>query len=148
MLLSNRFRIPGYVLTLTGLLFAVLYFTIKFRFEIPVFALVSSYLKTKYFTTFSTNFTDESIFLLLLAGLSLIVFSQEKDEKDFYTAMRYKAMVRTVLVNICFLVFSVIFIYGSGFLVMVLINVFLPFIVYLLFFHLMKLQEIRNRKLL
>jgi amino acid transporter len=146
-MLSNKFRIPGYVLTLTGLLLAVLYFTMKLRFEIPVFAFVSSYLKTKYFTTFSTNFADESIFLFLLAGLSLLVFSKEKDEKELFTSLRYKAIVSTIIINICFLAFSVIFIYGSGFLVMVLINAFLPFIVYLLVFNIMKFQEIRNRKL-
>ena len=42
---------------LTGLVFAVLYMTVKFRFEIPVFALVSSYIETKYLTTFNTNFS-------------------------------------------------------------------------------------------
>lgn len=146
MLLSNKFRVPGYVLILTGIVFAVLYFTIKFRFEVPVFALASSYLKTKYFTTFSTNFTDESIYLLLLAGFTLVVFSKEKNEKDIFTALRYKALVRTVIADIAFLIISIIFIYGSGFLVMVMINVFLPFLFYLLFFNLMKMKEIRKDK--
>lgn len=146
MLLSNKFRIPGYILIITGIVFAVLYFTVKFRFEVPVFALVSSYLKTKYFTTFSTNFTDESIYLLLLTGLTLVVFSEEKHEKDIFKVLRYKALVRTVIADIAFLAISVIFIYGSGFLVMVMINVFLPFIFYLLFFNFMKIKELRNIK--
>jgi hypothetical protein len=139
-MISNKFRIPGYILTGAGIFFAVLYFTIKFRFELPVFAVASSYLKTKYFTTFSTNFSDEMIFILLLAGLSLVVFSREKEESVIVENLRKKALTKTLAADIIFLFFTVIFIYGSGFLVAIIINVFLPFGLYLLFFNLMKIK--------
>jgi hypothetical protein len=145
-MLDHKFKIPGYVLVITGIVFLILYFTIKFRFEMPVFALASTYLKTKYLTTFSTNFADESIFLLLLTGLSLIVFSRERNEKESFSALRYKALVRTIITDIVFLLLSVIFIYGAGFLVILLVNVFFPFIVYQIIFQIMKIISLRKEQ--
>jgi hypothetical protein len=137
-MLPYKFKLPGYVLIITGIVFSVLYFTVKFRFEIPVFAVASSYLKTKYFTTFSTNFSDESICILLLAGFSLVVFSRERNESALMQQLRMKALSRAVLADIVFLLFTVIFIYGSGFLVATILNLFLPFIFYIIIFNMMK----------
>jgi hypothetical protein len=143
-MLSYRFKPAGYFLVGTGIIFTILYFTVKFRFEIPVFAVASTYLKTKYLTTFSTNFSDESIFILLLAGLSLIVFSKEKDERESFAGLRHKALIRAIIADILFLIFTVVFIYGAGFIAAVLINVFLPFFLYIIIFNIMKFQELRN----
>jgi hypothetical protein len=143
-MLPYRFKFPGYILILTGIVLSILYFTVKFRFQMKVFALFSSYLKTRYFTTFTTNFADETIFLLLLSGFSLTVFSREKDELDVFMPMRYRALVRTVIADILFLFLSVLFIYGSGFLVMAIFNIILPFILYLLFFTYMKIKELKK----
>lgn len=139
-MLPFKFKLPGYILILTGIVFSILYFTVKFRFEIPVFAVASSYLKTKYFTTFSTNFSDELICLLLLAGFSLVVFSREKTETALVQKIRIKALSGAVLADLAFLLFSVLFIYGSGFLVAIILNLFLPFVLYIVIFNLMKIK--------
>jgi len=52
-------------------------------FEFPVFAIYSSYMETRFFTMVSTNFADELIILLFLAGLSILVFLKEKNETDY-----------------------------------------------------------------
>ncbi|PKO95025.1 MAG: hypothetical protein CVU14_12965, partial [Bacteroidetes bacterium HGW-Bacteroidetes-9] len=103
---------------------AIVFFSLDFRLKIPVFAVYSSFLEAKMFVTFQTNFADEIIMILLLCGLGLIIFSKEKTEYEGYDLIRLKALAKAVLVNICFLLFAVLFIYGSGFIAILVINIF------------------------
>lgn len=127
-----------------GIAMTVMYFMFNFRFEIPVLAVVSSYMDTNFFTTFTTNFADESIMLLFLIGFSLIAFSKERHEDDFLRRIRSMALKRTILTEIGILLFSVLFIYGSGFIAIILLNMILPFVLYLSYFNYLKT---RKRKL-
>ncbi|MEI6048695.1 MAG: hypothetical protein WCS03_07320 [Bacteroidota bacterium] len=145
-MLSFRYKIPGFVLIFIGLILTILYFSIEFRFELPVFAVASSYVETRFFTTFSTNFADELILLTLLTGFSLVVFSKEKNELDFYNSLRIRAIVKTSVANVLFLIFSVMFVYGSGFMIILILNIFLPFILYLAIFNFMKFREMKKGK--
>lgn len=70
MLFPNKFKIPGLILLIAGTVLAILYFSINLRFELPVFAVVSSFMETKLFTTFSTNFADELTMILLFQDFS------------------------------------------------------------------------------
>ncbi len=136
MLLSNRFRLPGIILTGAGLILAFLYFAFDLRFRIPVFALVSSFIKTRFFTSFTTNFADELIILVLLAGLTLIAFTREKDECTVYNSLRFKALRNALLADSIILFLTVLFIYGGGFIALAILNIFLPLVLYILFFRL------------
>ncbi len=142
MLLPFKYKMPGYILIFIGMILSILFFTINFRFQIPVLVLVSSYMETRFFTIFNTNFADELIFISLLTGFSLVVFSREKNEKDFYNSLRLRALVKTVITNTVFMIFSVLFIFGSAFMGIIVLNIFLPFIVYLVFFNFMRRREI------
>ena len=124
----------GYVLAGAGIIMAVLYFTVNFRFEIPVFAVFSSYMEVKFFTFFKTNFADELIILSILAGLLLLVFTREKEEKEEFRELRFRAAALTALLNSAVLAASLLFIYGGGFMGILIGNIFSPFILYLLIF--------------
>lgn len=137
-LLPHKFKIPGIILVVAGIILATLYFVFNFRFELPVLAVFSSYMKTNYFTTFKTNFTDETILILMLLGFSLWVFSEEKKESNALVVLRVKALKKAVVTDIGFLLFTVIFIYGSGFVAIVLLNMILPFVFYLSYFYYLK----------
>ncbi len=134
LLLSNRFKLPGIVLTVAGLVLAFLYFVFDFRFRMHVFALVSSFLKTKFFTGFTTNFADELVILVLLAGLTLIAFSEEKKECAAYNELRFRALKTALFIDSLFLFLTVLFIYGGGFIAIAILNIFLPLILYILIF--------------
>lgn len=137
-LLPYKYKVSGMILAAAGIILAALYFIFNIRFELPVFAVFSSYMKTNYFTTFKTNFTDETILVLLLLGFSLWVFSKEKLESKSLWVLRVKALKRAVLTDIGILLFSVLFIYGSGFVAIVLLNMILPFVLYLVHFYYLK----------
>ncbi len=136
LLLSNRFRLPGIILTGAGLILAILYFSFDLRFRIPVFALVSSFIKTRFFTGFTTNFADELVILVLLAGLFLIAFSGEKRECAEYNDMRFRALKAALLTDSLILFLTVLFIYGGGFIAIAILNIFLPLALYILYFRL------------
>jgi hypothetical protein len=137
-MLPFRYKLAGLILIISGFILTILYFVIDFRFELPVFAIFSSYVETKFLTTFSTNFADELILLTLLAGFLLISFSKEKKEEDYTNALRYKAIIRAVIINSAILLFSILFIYGGGFMGIVILNIYSPFIIYLITFYILK----------
>jgi hypothetical protein len=140
-LLPYRWKLLGISLTVIGMVLAIVFFSLDFRLKIPVFAVYSSFLEAKMFVTFQTNFADEIIMILLLCGLGLIIFSKEKTEYEGYDLIRLKALAKAVLVNICFLLFAVLFIYGSGFIAILVINIFSLSLLYLLFFYKAKITN-------
>jgi hypothetical protein len=138
MLLSYKFKLPGLVLIFAGTVLTFFYFGLDFRFEIPVLALFSSFMETRFFTIFRTNFADELIMLLFLSGLFLLAFSADKHELDSYKSLRIKALIKTVVADSIFIILSLLFVYGSGFLAVAIMNFFLPFILYLVIFNILK----------
>jgi hypothetical protein len=143
-MLDHKFKIPGIVLVVTGVILSAIYFLFDFRFEVPVFAVFSSYMKTSFLTTFKTNFADETIMLLLLAGFFMWAFSKEKHETEGLRIIRAKALKRAILTDTGILLFSILFIYGSGFIGMLLLNMILPFVLYLSYFNFLKAGDRRK----
>lgn len=141
LLLPFPFKLAGIFLAIGGLVSAVLYVWFDFRFSIPVFAVFSSFVETKVFATFRTNFADELTMLLLVAGLGLIVFSKEKNENENLTLVRTKAIANAGIANTFFLLFSILFVYGSGFIAILVINLFSFFIFYLAIFYFLKRKQ-------
>lgn len=142
MLFSNKFKITGLILVIAGLVLLILYFSINLRFEIPVFAVVSSFMETKLFTTFSTNFADELTMILLFSGLFILATSEEKDENEQVKASRQKAVKTALIINSAILAFAILFIYGSGFMAVIIANPFMPFIIYLILFSFLKRKRV------
>lgn len=138
MLLSYKFKLPGILLIFTGAVLTFFYFEFDFRFEMPVLALFSSFMESRFLTTFRTNFADELIMLLFLSGLFLLTFSKDKCEQPSYKSLRIKALIKTILADSIFLILVLLFVYGSGFIAFAIINLFLPFILYLIIFNVLK----------
>lgn len=138
LLLPYQWKFLGLFLTIIGILLAVFYLWYDFRFTLPVFAVFSSFLETKMFVTFRTNFADELILLLLLIGLGLVVFSKEKTESEKLDILRDKALAKAMITNNLVLLLSVLFVFGSGFIAILILNLFSTSILYLIFFYLLK----------
>ena len=141
LLLPYYFKIFGIVLLLAGIAMAIFYIWFDFRFTIPVFAVYSVFFETKIFEVFRTNFADELILLVLICGLGLIVFSKQKNEFAGLDFIRFKALSLAVIANTVFLLLSVIFVYGSGFMGILVINVISLFVFYLIIFLLIKRKK-------
>jgi len=137
-LLPYPVKFAGMLLTFAGILMGAAYLWLGFRFTMPVFAIFSSFLETKMFVIFNTNFADELTLLLLVTGLVLIVFSREKNETRYLSNAREKAMAKALITNNIFLLVSILFVYGSGFIGILVINLFSLLLFFLFFFYLLK----------
>jgi hypothetical protein len=139
--LPHWLKYPGWFLACAGTLLGILYFLIDFRLKMPVFALVSSFLQTKYFATFRTNVADELILLALISGSVLVIFSKEKPESVNDLSLKGKALFRALFWNSILLFLSVMFFYGQAFIVILIINTFSIFFLYLFFFYFLRVRE-------
>ncbi|MDD5571041.1 MAG: hypothetical protein PHD97_07775 [Bacteroidales bacterium] len=134
-LLPYPYKFIGWFLVLIGVALGILYVWFNLRFIIPVFAVYSSYLETKMFVISRTNFADELILTSCLIGFFLIVFSVEKNETENLNLIRAKALIKSFVLNNVFLFLSVLFVYGYGFVYILIFNVFSFSVFYLLFFY-------------
>ncbi len=97
-LLPYRFRYVGFSLIIIGFTATYLYFwggRPRF-FEIPVLAIVTSYLETRWFVVAQTNALDEIAFLSFLFGLLFIGFSIEKNEEKEIAALRIRSVFYSI----------------------------------------------------
>lgn len=146
-LLPFPWKFAGILLILTGIVLSILYLWFDFRFTIPVFAVFSSFMETKMFSAFKTNFADELIMLVFVSGFGLIVLSKEKEEFEYLNSIRSGAMVKAFIANNFLLLFSILFVYGSGFIAILVLNLFSFAVFYLYFFYSLRKRETRKIKI-
>lgn len=137
-LVPYRYKWVGMVMVISGSLFAVLSNRFNLRIEAPVFSIISTFIETRLFVFSRTNITDEIILLLVIPGFLLVIFSREKKESEHLTIVRLQSLRKAVLWNSIFLILGVIFLYGSSFMALVMVNLFSVFLFYLIFFHIGK----------
>ena len=133
--LPNKLRIHGWVILLFGIILGVsrFYFGVKPKFlNIKVFAVYSKYFETNYFKVIENHVSEELTALLILVGLFIISFTKEKIENDSVSAIRYKSLIFTFYINTVLIALSFLFVYGFGFINILVINVFSPFIIYII----------------
>ena len=78
----SKIRLAAFTMIILGLAMLMLYLTgYKPGFlQIPVFALVSTYAERRFLQPVQTNATDEIGFLMLAAGLALLVWNTFKEK--------------------------------------------------------------------
>jgi hypothetical protein len=140
-LLPYKYKLIGAVLISVGLIGLFFYIWFDFNVNLPVFAIHSSYLETKMFAMIRTNIADEIIILSLLSGFFFVAFSKEKMETETLFQIRSEAFSKSVIANIILVAISTLFIYGNGFLMVLLINLYSPFIFYLIIFFIIKRKK-------
>ena len=135
--LPNKLRIYGWMILLFGIILGVsrFYFGVKPEFlNIKVFAVYSKYFETNYFKVIENHVSEELTALLILVGLFILSFTNEKIENDSVSAIRYKSFIFTFYINTVLIALSFLFVYGFGFINILVINVFSPFIIYIILF--------------
>jgi len=143
-----RFRYFGSVLILIGLISGYLYYFggRPSFFQIPVFAVMTSYVETRYFVIAQTNLLDEAAALLILTGLLFIGFSKERTENAATMELRLKALIYAVYGASAFwiLLFLVIF----GWPIVVASSVIFPVFImsYILIHQIMVIRRQANSK--
>jgi hypothetical protein len=139
----------GIILTGAGIIFLIIrfYYGIKPEiFNLKAFAVLSSYLESRYFEVIKNQMIEEIGGVLLLTGLFMIIFSREKNENHDVGMIRLQAFLITAYINTFFLIISILFTFGFGFVYMLILNFVLGFIIYLISFRIMIYRVNRKQK--
>lgn len=141
---SFRTKYLGLVLIFLAFPFAYLYFWggKPEIFNIKIFAIVTTYLETRFFVVSQTNILDELAAILFILGIALISFSKEKNEKHYFETLRIKALINAMYFTIIFWLLSFIFIYGMAIFI---VSIFV-FIVFLLSYNMLFRYYLLNDK--
>jgi len=113
-LLPHSLRYVGYLLILFSLGVSYLYFFggRPAFFEVPVFAILTSYAETRWFVFAQTNALDEMAMIFALAGILIIIFSKERIESEDLSFLRMKAIVYGIYTTSIILVFIYLTVFG------------------------------------
>lgn len=137
----HKFRYAGFVFIFLGIVAGYLYyFGGKPDFFVsPVFAMVTSYLETRFFVMAQTNLLDEIAAVFTICGFALLGFSKEKSENGGLNSLRLKAFVYATYFSILVWIILILVIYGwpvfifSSFIFLVFIITYLVLIRFLIF---------------
>ncbi len=113
-LLNYNYKKYSTFLILLGLVVLYLYLqgVRPIWLDIKTFAIVSTYMESRYFQFISTNLMDELALILLCTGIYLLVFTKEKNEISAFQTLRLKAFMWALKSSlICFLILYLLF-YG------------------------------------
>jgi len=134
-LFPNRFKKIGWIILIPSVVLGV-YWLIEhpepdfLDVTIPPFLIEESFLNSA-----KDNLLNEVIGLLLIISSFLVAFSKEKLEDEFINKIRLDSLVWATYFNYTILALSIIFIYNSGFLNIMAINLFTILIFFIIRFN-------------
>jgi hypothetical protein len=135
--LPRQFRLAGWVLLVPALFAAVLRFHFGLKpkvLECTVFAVYSSYFETRYFAFVQNNMAEEIAGVLLLLGLFFVGFSRERREDCRVDELRFRSLLLAVYINSALTLLSLLFVFGLGFVQVLIANLFTALVFYIAIF--------------
>lgn len=137
LLLPSGCRIAGWIALLAGSILGVIrfHYGIKLHlFDLTVPAIHTSYLEPRYFTVITNHYSEEVAGALVLVGLVGLAFSRAADEGPRVMQVRTRALLAASYLNAFLLLISLLFVFGLGFIDILILNMFSPLVIYLLVF--------------
>ena len=146
LLLPNKFKIIGwFILIPTIIAGAFLTFTgfDSITLNAKVFALLNTEFmsETTYFQFIKTDITQTLVGVLFLIGGLLVSFSKEKIEDEYIAKLRLSSLLWAVGVNYILLLLCFVFVYGTGFLTVMVYNMFTVLIIFIIRFNYLLLKN-------
>jgi hypothetical protein len=117
-LMPNGLKTLGIICFMTGIILLVLKYKFNYKPEflnLKVFALYSFYIEAKTFTMITHQMIADIGYIFLLTGLFILSFTKENNESDRLDSLRLKAFFLASYVNFFFMLLSVLFFFGFGF---------------------------------
>ena len=140
LLLPNKFKIIGWFILIPAII-AGIYLSFagfeKLSINSKVFAVINEEFlgKSEYFSFIKTDITQTLVGVLFLIGALLVSFSREKIEDEYIAKLRLSSLLWAVLVNYILLLLCFIFVYGTGFLTVMVYNMFTVLIIFIIRFN-------------
>jgi len=142
LLFPARFRWPGAFLMTVGLVLGALAvfgdFEISWlELRMPAIygdAFLGSMVRN-WFILFENNVTDELAAVLTLAGAMLLAFSRQPVEDEYVRQLRLESLLWATYVHYGLLILSILLVYGSGFFIVLILNVCSFLLVFIIRFY-------------
>lgn len=136
LLLSNRFRLPGYFLLFISGLSGYFYFLggKPQMFEVPVFAVLTAYFESRWFVVAQTNLLDEIAIVTGILGFLFVLFSKEKEESSFTLNARIRAFLYAVYISAFIFILFYLTVFGWPILVVAAVLAPLFLIIFIVLF--------------
>ena len=138
-LLSNKFKKPGWVLLLIGIIMWLTLLGFEFESNLlntKVIAIwsddfLSNDGSTRIFRILENDIIDEIITLIIITGGLMLSFSKEKIEDEFIAGLRLSSLKWAFLVNYIVLILATLFVYGVSYFNILVFNMFTPLIIFI-----------------
>ncbi len=153
LLLSHRWKIPGWILTVPAFLAGLYFLFINEDFELLCITVPEWSTHFLWIEQFMQNdkpitlcLLDELISVCLLVGLLLLAFSKEKVEDEWIQRVRLESLQWAILINAVLLMLFTVFVYGSPFLTVMTFNMFTPLLIFVgRFYYILRLKPLFSK---
>ena len=153
LLLSHRWKTPGWILTIPAFLIGIYYVLIvqdteMLCIQVPEWADAFLWID-RFFQRegpFKLCLLDELIAVALLAGLLMLAFSREKEEDEYIQRVRLESLQWAILINALLLLLFTLFTYGSPYLTVMTFNMFTPLIIFVgRFYYILRIKPFYSK---
>ncbi|WP_106793909.1 hypothetical protein [Aquimarina sp. Aq78] len=141
-LLSNKFKKPGWVLFIIGIILGILHAINDYESDAFMVNVISLFHNDHIFSEnngivsiIKNSIVDELISIMIIVGGLLVGFSKEKIEDEFISRIRLNSLKWAILVNYGVLLFANIFLYHNNFLNIMIYNMYTPLLIFILRFN-------------
>lgn len=136
LLLPNKFKKIGWFILIPSVISGIILMTSDhgtFEINTTVFAIYANEIlgQTHYFSFVKTEIVSTLVGVLFIFGGLLVGFSREKNEDEYISNLRLNSLLWAVLVNYLLLLFMLLFIYGLGFLNVMVYNMFTVLVIFI-----------------
>ena len=140
LLFPHRFKRIGWIMLIPSAILGIVYLIFGFEInflDLKVFAIYSDEIfgDTVRFGFDRNNYTDEISSILFIIGAIFVAFSKEKYEDEFIAKTRLESLVWATYVNYIILIICFLFFYSSGFLYVMIFNMFTIIIFFIIRFY-------------
>ncbi|WP_298902486.1 hypothetical protein [uncultured Psychroserpens sp.] len=150
-LLSNKYKIPGWGLLVSGLVLGVYLIVSGMESDIletkvlailgggnGLFSSSNTGAVGDYFRIIENSVFDEIVALMIIIGGLFVGFSKEKVEDEFIYKLRKDSLVWAIILNYIVLIFAIIFVYNFSFFNILVYNMFTPLLFFIIRFNFLK----------
>ena len=143
-LLPNKLKLPGWILLIPSGILGVLaiFFHLEWNFlQMKVFAFYSDGVAYFFssppivFGLDNVNLTATILGIFFLIGSVMVAFSKEKYEDEFIAKIRLESLLWATYINYAILFLCFLFFYGTGFLYVMILNMFTILILFIIRFN-------------
>ena len=143
-LMPNKLRILGIIFLTFGIILLILKYKFNYKPEflnLKVFALYSFYIEAKTFSMITHQMIADIAGIFLITGLFILSFTKEKNESDGIDSLRLKAFILAAYVNLFYIISSILFFFGFGFVGALTLYSVIWIAIYFLIFRLLLFQK-------